>query len=343
VGTSLAVDSVPVVDGVAEVALSAEVLGADDATRQALSAQIVWTLRQLPGITGVRITVGGQPFVVAGAGPVQPIDSWSIYDPDGLPADAAAVAVAVETAGLVRIEPDSTTSPLGATDPALVAPGIALDGSAVAGLGTDDRSLWQVPLAGGQVDGPGVRRYVGTALSRPSWDRYGDVWFVDRGVGLVRVTGTGAATVPIAELPEGVRDRDLLAVSISRDGTRAALLVRRGTRVEPMVARIGRTGAAVEVAAPLRVESALSGAVDLAWQDATTLAVLGTVGASALEVVSISLGSARVARTGAPEGALTVAAAPQRPVLVGTTEATFTSVGASWDGLGPVRDPAYPG
>jgi hypothetical protein len=213
----------------------------------------------------------------------------------------------------------------------------------VAGLGPDDRSLWQVPISGGQVAGPAVRRYLGTALSRPSWDRYGDLWLVDRGVGLVRVTEAGAAPVPVADLPADVRDRDLLAVSVSRDGTRAALLVRRGARVEPMLARIGRTGASVEVAAPVRVESALSGAVDLAWQDATTLAVLGTVGASALEVVSITLGSARVARVGAPEGAVSLAAAPLRPVLVGTADTTFTSAGATWDSLGALRDPAYPG
>jgi hypothetical protein len=340
-GTSLAVDSVPIVDGIAEVALSAEVLGADDATRQALSAQVTWTLRQLPGITGVRLTVGGQPLAVAGAGAVQPVDAWSIYDPDGLPVDARAVAVA-ET-GLAWIDADGTLEPLGAVEPSLSAPASALDASAVAGLSADERSLWQVALSGSTVAGPAVRRYTGTALSRPSWDRYGDLWVVDRGVGLVRVTPAGATPMAVADLPEGVRDRDLLAVSITRDGTRAALLVRQGARVEPMVARIGRTGESVQVAAPVRVETALSAAVDLAWQDATTLVVLGTVGASALEVVSITLGSARVGRSGAPEGAVSLAAAPVRPVLVGTPESTFTAVGTSWENLGPLRDPAYPG
>ncbi len=341
IGTSLAVDSVPVVDGLAEVALSAEVLGADDATRQALSAQVTWTLRQLPGITGIRMTVGGQPLAVAGAGPVQPVDAWSIYDPDGLPADARALVVA--DPGPAWVEPDSTLAPLGRTDPSLIALAPALDASAIAGLGADERTLWEVALSGSRVAGPAVLRYSGSALSRPSWDRYGDIWVVDRGTGLVRITPSGATPMAVAELPDGVRDQDLLAVSISRDGTRAALLVRRGARVEPMLARIGRSGQAVQVAAPVRIETALSAAADLSWQDATTLLVLGTVGASALEVVSISLGSSRVGRVGAPEGGVSVSSAPGRPVLVGTAGATFTSSGATWESLGEVRDPAYPG
>ena len=47
--------------------------------------------------------------------------------------------------------------------------------------------------------------------------------------------------VPVMGLPKGVREVDLTAVAVSRDGTRMALLVRRGTRVEPLVARLENT------------------------------------------------------------------------------------------------------
>ena len=337
-GTKLALDSVPVRDGVAEVALTDQVLAADDATRQALSAQLVWTLRQLPDVTSVRMTVGGQAIAVPGAGAVQPVDSWAIYDPDVLP--DAAQAYAVDARGLVSIDVEGAISVVGRTKPELVLPGVNLDSTRVAGLSADGSTLWEARLGDGQE---ASRRYLGTDLSRPSWDRLGAIWVVDRGRGLVRVRNGIAAPVPVLGLPKGVGDADLTAVAVSRDGTRMALLVRRGTRVEPLVARLENTAETVRVSAPQRIESVITEAVDLAWQDADTLVVLGRSGASSLEVVSLGVGFARVRRTGAPEGAVTVAAGPGRATLVASAKELFRNGGSTWTRLASSIDPAYPG
>ncbi len=266
-GTRLALDSVPVRDGVAEVALTDEVLTADDATRQALSAQLVWTLRQLPDVTGVRMSVGGQTVSVPGVGPVQPVDSWATYDPDVLP--DAALAYAAEPRGLVSIDVEGAIAVVGKSRPEILRPAVSLDSTRVAGVGADGASLWEARLGADQT---ASRRYVGTDLSTPSWDRLGAIWFVDRGRGLVRVRNGVATVVPVMGLPKGVREVDLTAVAVSRDGTRMALLVRRGTRVEPLVARLENTAESVRVSAPQRIESVITEAVDLAWQDADTLA-----------------------------------------------------------------------
>ena len=276
-GTRLALDSVPVRDGVAEVALTDEVLTADDATRQALSAQLVWTLRQLPDVTGVRMSVGGQTVSVPGVGPVQPVDSWATYDPDVLP--DAALAYAAEPRGLVSIDVEGAIAVVGKSRPEILRPAVSLDSTRVAGVGADGASLWEARLGADQT---ASRRYVGTDLSTPSWDRLGAIWFVDRGRGLVRVRNGVATVVPVMGLPKGVREVDLTAVAVSRDGTRMALLVRRGTRVEPLVARLENTAESVRVSAPQRIESVITEAVDLAWQDADTLLVLGRSGASSL-------------------------------------------------------------
>jgi hypothetical protein len=337
-GTSLALDSVPVRDGVAEVALTDEVLGADDATRQALSAQLVWTLRQLPDVSAVRMTVGGQAVTVPGAGAVQPVDSWATYDPDVLP--DAALAYAVEQRGLVSIDVEGAITVVGRSRPELVRPAVSLDSANVAGLSADGTSLWEARLGEGQV---ATRRYVGTDLSAPSWDRLNAIWFVDRGRGLVRVSGGAAALVPVLGLPKGVRNDDLTAVAVSRDGTRLALLVRRGTRIEPLVARLENSAESVRASAPRRVESVITEAVDLAWQDADTLLVLGRSGASSLEVVSLGVGSSRVRRSGAPEGAVTIAAGPGRATLVGTLEDLYRNGGSTWNRLAAGTDPTYPG
>ncbi len=337
-GTRLALDSVPVIDGVAEVDLTPQVLSADDTTRQKLSAQLVWTLRPLPDISGVRITVNGQPLPVSGTSPVQPVGAWPLVDPQGLPDQATGYAV--DKRGILRVTPNGPLTPVARTKPDLVLPGISLDSGKIAGLSSDGRSLYEATLDGTSV---AVRRYTGNELSRPSWDRSGAIWVVDRGVGLVVVQGGKATRLRVGALPAGVTDADLLSAAVSRDGTRLALLVRRGTRVEPMIARIERFGDTVRVMAPRRTESIITEAIDLAWEDADTLAVLGTSGASSLEVLQLDVGSPHLRRFGAPEGSVTLAAAPGRPLLVGTGKSVFRNTGSTWTRVGDAQYPVYPG
>jgi hypothetical protein len=337
-GTRLTVDSVPVVDGIAQVDLTPEVLRADDTTRQKLSAQLVWTLRQLPDVTSVQITVNGQPLPVPGVPTVQPISSWSLVDPDAL--STLALGHAVDKRGILTIGGDSV-SVAAKVKPDLVLPGVSLDSARVAGLSADRRSLYEARLVDGAV---AVRRYTGTALSRPSWDRTGVIWVVDRGVGLVMVKDGKATTVPLAEAQAGT-DANLVSASVSRDGTRIALLVARGTRVEPLLARVERSGDSVRVASPRRIESVLSEALDIAWADAGTLAVLGTSGASSLEVLLLDVGTSRMRRIPAREGSVTIAAAPGpgRPLLVGAGTSIYRNASSSWSPLTDGLYPVYPG
>ena len=335
-GTRLALDSVPVVDGVAQVALSSEVLQADDATRKALSAQLAWTLRQVPSVGSFRISVGGQPVPVPGQGAVQSVSAWNDFDPD----PAVKGAIAVNERGLVAVTPQDKLSPLGQTKPAIVSPAVDAGATQVAGLSLDRRSLWTAKLGGIQ---PAIKRYTGSELSRPSWDLSGGLWLVDRGKGLVLLKAGVASAISVSGLPPGVKDADLLSVAISRDGTRAGLLVRRGTRVEPMVARVERSGDLVRVGDPIRVESILTDAIDLAWSDSGTLAVLGATGAASLQVAYIAVGTARVGSVSVPDGAVTIATAPDADTLIGAGGSLYRSVGNTWTSVGAAFDPAYPG
>jgi hypothetical protein len=338
VGTRLATTSVPVVDGVAEVALSPEAALADDAGRQALSAQLVWTLRQLPEVTAVRITVGGQPFSVPGVGSVQSVDSWSSYDPDGVP--ETFTAYAIDERGLLRMSPDFRLSVQSELRPAGILPAVSLDATRLAALTSNRAQLWEYPLP---AESDGTRRYSGVALSRPSFDRTGGLWVVDQGKGLRLVEGAKSREVPVVGLPEDVAAADISAASVSRDGTRIALLVQRGSRIEPMVARIERSGDVVRVAAPRRVDSLLTDSLDLAWADSGTLVVLGSSGTSSLEVWRFGVGTTSVRRVGAPDGALTVAAGPNRSVLVGTDDSLYRASGQGWTLVGAASYPVYPG
>jgi hypothetical protein len=79
-GTDL-LGNVPVNQGVAEVNLSAAVRRASSADLRTLSAQLVWTLRQVPDISGVRLLADSSPLAVPGVQVVQGRDQWYSVDP----------------------------------------------------------------------------------------------------------------------------------------------------------------------------------------------------------------------------------------------------------------------
>lgn len=340
-GTRLANDSVPVVDGVAQVALTREVLGADDSARQKIAAQLAWTLRQLPDVSGVLITVNGQPLVVGGSASVQPIDGWPGADPTVLSARASGYGMS--RGSVVKVSIDGVLTPVAKIRPTLVLPAVSLDSTQVAGLSAGRRTL----LVGKLADGPLSPVYSGDDLSRPSFDSAGNVWFVDRGTGLLVDQAGRVVSVPVGDLGEqgaGFDARSITALAVSRDGTRIALLVRRGTLVEPWVARIERNGSTVKVAAPRRVASGVLEALDLAWADADTVAVLGATAQTSLEVLELGVGTPRVRTTAAPDSrATTLAAAPDRPLLLGDGTTTWRGTSPSWTLVPGVTDAVYPG
>ncbi len=345
-GTTLALDSVLVDSGVALVDLSTQVLSADDSTRAALSAQLVWTLRRLPGITGVRITAGGQPLSVPGAGPVQDVGMWAGRDADGVVGPDPALYGAAPT-GLLTLGEDGELHPapggFGSGRPLVTSPAVALDGATLAAVGAADRrTLWVAPASG---DGAARRVLSGAVdLSRPSWDRTGALWVVDRGGrGLEQVVDGTAAAVPIADLPRGSSGRSVVGVAVAPDGTRAALLLRRSGRVEVWLARVERDGSAVRLAAPRRVESTVADALDVAWAGVERLSILGLDGSGATRVFEVLPGVHSVQATTAPPSATGIAAAAAAAVVVTGGKQLFRQSGGAWTLLGRGTAPAYPG
>jgi hypothetical protein len=67
--------------GVVEVRLPASASALDQDQRDLLSAQLVWTLQQAPGVEGVRVLAGETPLGEEGDLGVQPVGSWQSFDP----------------------------------------------------------------------------------------------------------------------------------------------------------------------------------------------------------------------------------------------------------------------
>ncbi len=93
IGTTLAINSVPVSSGLATVSLNEAALGAEPFMRELISAQIVKTLSSVQEISAVRINVGSQPLTVPNTPIRQNISLWEKFSPDfGRTNDALAIA-----------------------------------------------------------------------------------------------------------------------------------------------------------------------------------------------------------------------------------------------------------
>jgi Lipoprotein LpqB beta-propeller domain/Sporulation and spore germination len=348
-GTKLVVDSVPINGGVAQVDLTAPAASVGRLEAQAMSAQFAWTLRQLSGVTTMRLTVNGVPLRVPSVGDAQNILAWSSFDPDGGADDADAYAVAK---GKAVIDHDgklqAVRGPLGdgSTVVSQVVP--SFDGTQLAALDQDRHRLLVSTLTAGAKAQVVLQA---NALSPPSWDRLGDVWVVDRSAGTGAVyeipPGGRAQLVAVTGLP---KTGTLSVLRLARDGVRVAALVNDANGVgQVYLGRVERSQSKVALAGFRLVSTGFVKTVDLAWATADRLAVLGQSKATdGMQPWLVDLnGTVEQGLGPATDGSamVSVGAAPTQTVLTSTADGTLLFyTGFGWDSsLGQGAFPSYPG
>ena len=376
-GTGLAVGAVPVEDGVARVDLTAPALRADPPARQAFSAQLAWTLRQLGEVRAVRVAVEGAPLEVPGRpGQPQPVQAWSAYDPAGLPPGAPAYLVSDGRVGtLVGSRFVPLPGPPGEGRIPLRAPAVSLNGDRLAALSLDANRLYTSRLtgqagaaasgspggAGGAAGGPPgaerqdaagnapeklARRLRGRDFSPPSYDSSGTLWVLERG------RGPGAVW---ALPPEGHEDRvelptpagaSVSLLQVARDGARVAVVLRLGGRDELHLGAVVRDVGRLRVQLLRRIAPELVEVRELAWRDESRLAVLAREREGVLRPYLVAADGLAVEELSTlAEQPVGIAAAPgDAPLLLGARDGrVYEASGRTWTGRGRGTDPTYPG
>jgi hypothetical protein len=208
--------SVPVsADGVADVEFSADFSAMSESVENHLSAQIVWTLRQVPDVSADQLA--GTTTVLTGSGAAaQDITSWGGYGPS----IARGHAYALSDNRVVQIDDDSVKRLSGAwgrNARGAVSVGVSEDG--VAGV-----------LAGRDVvrvtnrKGTDAHAYAGSRFIAPRWDDDGNVWLLDHQGSRTRVrlvTGDEIRTLYTGRLA----GLDVTTFALSPDGSRYAVTV----------------------------------------------------------------------------------------------------------------------
>lgn len=357
-GTALEVQSVPVRDGLATVQLDQEALRADDDAREQMSAQIVWTLKQLgPEVDRIRITAGGEDLVVSGVSEEQDRDSWLTFDPDGLTGSPSVYVVRGSQVGRIiegRFEP--VPGPAGAGQLTMRGPAVSLDANRLAVVSADGTRLYVGRMAADATLDETLR---GGDLSQPSWDPIGNLWLVDRASGqLLVLPGARGPAVPVRlpKLPAGGATQ----VAVSRDGARVALASGSGRAARLVVGGLagvdqvepGAANDAVDVTVTSLREPlpTLRGVRDVTWANAVTLAVLGSRDGLPPAPFYVTIDGYELAPVEPPTDPVALAAAPPldsqtSPLVVATAAGRLVQFVPSrgWVELGEGADPAYPG
>ncbi|MDP9497641.1 MAG: LpqB family beta-propeller domain-containing protein [Actinomycetota bacterium] len=333
--------------GEVAVDLSGEVGALPDDARRDLSAQLVWTLRQVADFSRLRLLVDGVPLDVPGVAAPQPRLAWGAYDPDA--SGASSPATAIVDGALRPLDPLDAGRPPAAPDlPELVDVAVDPRSDRLAALSAGPAGR---RLVLGPRGGPFTPAATGS-LRSPTWGsgEHG-LWLLRAGlrpaVLLLRPEHAGPVEVGVPGLPPLTPDALL---RVSRDGVRVAV-------VTGGVLYVGRVvPGAPPVEGPLRVEGLrrlATGVLDVAWRTGTALSVLvDDDTAPRLPLLALSVdGTSSTASglLGVPEGSpVAVAAYGSEPLLVQVRADGRSTIYSGDGGRGyqvRLRDatrPAYP-
>jgi len=296
VGTTLTYGSVPVTNGIAQVDLSNEILGADEASRRALSAQLVWTLSALPNVSAVEISVSGQPLALTNVSSPQTIQDWQNLStlPD---VDLVDLNV-IRNDKILSVINDSENLKFIAPAP-LVFAAPNLVGTQIAAVTADRKSLQVTNTAASQFEIVAQ----GDQISKPTWDRDGNIYFSDFGQGVREVIGDGTLRVVTVDASTLGTTDQVKQVAVASDGVRVAVVLSNGIQDVIAVGAIFKTDSETRIIGLHRIERSITSVRDIVWSSPTSIAAIGADESNSDLVFDVSLLDGKTKLYSAPIGA----------------------------------------
>jgi hypothetical protein len=259
--------------GVAVTTLTSAANGLDPSARSELAAQIVWTLAQFDGVSGVRLEVDGQPLAVDGAsaqGVLTPSDLMR-FAPVSDTVSQQLYGVAGDT--IVHASTDGgrlETSPAGLN---ARPSGFAVDASAHAGVAVVEGNR----LIAGRIGDDPAPLFTTPGLLRPQFSR-GELWAMTIEGNLFVWRDATVQPNALAVEAATLAGRRIRAFRISPDGSRLAAVTMDGT---VGLLRIVRTPDSIEVSGWTEIEvGPRRPLTDVGWAGISQLALSYAMGSS---------------------------------------------------------------
>jgi hypothetical protein len=361
--TTLGVESVTITDGIAEVALSDPVLAVPEARRSLLAGQIVYTLKQAVGVKGVRITVNQERYQVPGTDDITVGVEDISPQLEPVPLGTGDLLYVVTRSNEVqRVNSASATPERQSLGGDLADGRTEVDSLAVSFTNTDvavvtdgrTRLLRRALTATGKLRNLGEESF--TALLRPQFTRYSEVWAIGRVRGRQQIwVFTDDDKGYAVDAPLLAKGGEITAFKISPDGTRMALVRKTATGSELGLTRVVRADRiTVDGWRPIDLTqegtTQLAQITDVAWLDASELLLIGAPSKEATQLpVRVTDDASRITPGGGqpPDWdarEVTVLMRTQAAVVVGAEGQTWRDDGSQWQPfLDDIRTVAYPG
>lgn len=343
-GVGLNFNAVGVNSGVARVDLTADAIFASDGARLQMAQQIVWTLRQLPEISAVTISAGGQLLTIPGVSYPIPRDEWPAVDPSGLVPGAEAVFA--NSKGILRLsngQEHPIVSYPAVSNSTFTQVVVNSTGGLLSGVDSPGR-VWSALI---ESSAKVSTTWSQLPITRPTqwleFDSVGGLWLWDPANGLAVWDAPGPIKeITVIGMPAGAT---LVKAVPSRDGARAALILRQSGTTSVYLARVVQeveTGerklSGLRAFAP-----AATDVLDVDWSSANSLAFIGRTGNGDLQAFDLDLASGALTPQGGPDGPQTIAAAPGLPVLIAAADGKVYQLDAgAWTARAAGWSPAYP-
>ena len=335
----------------ASIALSGPVLDAIPADKQTMAAQLAYTLDALPRVAGVVLIAEGERMEVPAFSGVL---GRSVFpDRDPLLGKRNPAAYALMDDRLVTVDPSTgLTTPvdnaLGVSAAGALALAVNYEESLVATVEADGRSVVTRPLSGDAEEMGPV--FTGSDVATPSWDRFGNLWVVDRvtrGSSIYVIKPDGSGRDGRIDAP-ALNEVYVLSLRVAPDGARVAASVRAedGT-TRLLFLRVAISDAGVTTLSGVAEPPALpdlSSVGDLAWVGDVEIAVVVTAPDGAAQPAIVRIDGSAVT----PEvetGVRAVAGYALEPLLaVAENDTIRRRVSAiTWETLGNGIAVTYPG
>ena len=327
VGTTLTYGSVPVLNGVAQVDLSNEILGANEVTRRALSAQLVWTLSALANVSSVQISVSGQPLALTNVSSLQTVQDWQNFSV--LPNPDRKVLNVIRNEKIFAIGDSTESLKYTSTTPLIFASPNATD-TRIATVTADLKSL-QVANASDSIFELVAQ---GEQISKPTWDRDGSIYFSDFGSGVREVASDGTLREVLVDVSTLGTNDQVKQVAVSSDGVRVAVVLSDGIQDVIAVGAIFKTESETRIIGLHRIERSIVTIRDIAWSSPTSIAVLGTDESKSELLFDISLLDGKSKLFSTPIGAQQISVDGTRKIYVsavdGTNQLVYQQSFGSW-------------